>query len=93
MCCVLWMFCVTGHGKNACDGIDGLVKHQATLYNLRLPAIESIQSASSFVDMPAGKLKNVFILQLENSKLAEFHEKKGEWENTEKVPEIQSFHM
>lgn len=29
------LFCFTGHGKNDCDGIGGIVKHQATLYNLR----------------------------------------------------------
>lgn len=29
------LFCITGHGKNDCDGIGGIVKHQATLYNLR----------------------------------------------------------
>lgn len=29
------LFCATGHRKNDCDGIGGIVKHQATLHKLR----------------------------------------------------------
>lgn len=32
-----WLFSVTGHGKNACDGVGGLVKHQASSINTKWP--------------------------------------------------------
>ena len=32
-----WIFSVTGHGKGACDGIGGLLKHFATTHNLSAP--------------------------------------------------------
>lgn len=28
-----WLFSATGHGKGACDGIGGLLKHYATIHN------------------------------------------------------------
>lgn len=89
-----WLFSATGHGKNACDGVGGLVKHQATLHNLRSPATEVIQCASDFVTIVASKLKKVFLLHMEKSEVEAFRElKKEEWKLARRVQGIQATHM
>ncbi|XP_075525684.1 uncharacterized protein LOC142588499 [Dermacentor variabilis] len=89
-----WMFSATGHGKNACDGVGGLVKHRASHHNLRKPASEAIQTASGFVDAIQGTLKNITILELPQRELADFREmKKEEWKTAKKVPGVQTLHM
>ncbi|XP_075555930.1 uncharacterized protein LOC142588249 [Dermacentor variabilis] len=89
-----WMFSATGHGKNSCDGVDGLVKHRASHHNLQKPASEAIQTASGFVDAIQGTLKNITILELPQRELADFCEmKKEEWKTAKKVPGVQALHM
>ncbi|XP_077548300.1 uncharacterized protein LOC144161512 [Haemaphysalis longicornis] len=89
-----WIFTATGHGKNACDDVGGLVKHEAKAQNLRSAADEAIQSAKEFVNTLAGKVKNVVMMHMDDSELATFREvKKEEWKNVKPVPGIQSSHM
>lgn len=44
-----WLFSATGHGKGACDGIGGLVKHFATDHNLTKSQLESIDDTATSV--------------------------------------------
>lgn len=58
-----WLVSATGHTKNACDGIGGLVKHHdATVYNLRGPATSDMKCASDMVDVLSTKLPNVALI-------------------------------
>lgn len=45
---VRWVFSASGHGKNTCDGVGGLLKHQAKEQNLRSPADEAIPTSMDF---------------------------------------------
>ncbi|KAH9381997.1 hypothetical protein HPB48_010208 [Haemaphysalis longicornis] len=63
-----WIFSATGHGKNACDGVGGIVKHQATLYNLREPLRNAIQTAKDMVTVLSEKIKGVHFIYLEGTK-------------------------
>ncbi|KAH8029251.1 hypothetical protein HPB51_024425 [Rhipicephalus microplus] len=65
---------VKGHGKNSCDGAGGLLKHQATLYNLRAASSAVIMSASQMVAQMSTKLKNVKLLCANADELETFRQ-------------------
>ncbi|KAG0423020.1 hypothetical protein HPB47_001196 [Ixodes persulcatus] len=58
------LFSATGHGKNACDEIGGLVKDHGTLFNLRGPTTSAIKRSSDMVDLLKTKLPNVALIHL-----------------------------
>ncbi|KAH9360760.1 hypothetical protein HPB48_018215 [Haemaphysalis longicornis] len=75
-----WIFSATGHGKDACDGVGGIVKHQATLYNLREPLRNAIQTAKDMVTVLSEKIKGVHFIYLEGNEVSSYREtKKEEW--------------
>ncbi|XP_040061406.2 uncharacterized protein LOC120836519 [Ixodes scapularis] len=89
-----WLFSATGHGKNACDGVGGLVKHQATLDNLRQPASMAIQNGQDMSRILSQHLKGVKLLYLDETELVEFrNRKKEEWSNVRAVRGIQKWHV
>lgn len=87
-------FLATGHGKNSCDGVGGLLKHQATLYNLRAASSAVIMSASQMVAQMSAKLKNVKLLCANADELETFRQfKKSQWKSLPRVPGIRSWHV
>ncbi|XP_040076577.1 uncharacterized protein LOC120848630, partial [Ixodes scapularis] len=89
-----WLFSATGHGKNACDGVGGLVKHQATLENLRQPASMAIQNGQDMSRILSQHLKGVKLLYLDETELVEFRNReKEEWSNVRAVRGIQKWHV
>lgn len=76
-CCpsTQWVFSATGHGKNACDGVGGLVKHQAMLNSPE----SAIRTAGAFVTVLSEKLKGVHPIHLEEKVVAFRELKKEEW--------------
>lgn len=89
-----WVFTATGHGKSGCDGVGGVVKHRATVHNLRATAGEAIRSASELVSALAPKLPNVHLIYLPADTISSFREdKKAEWESVRAVNGIQSSHV
>lgn len=91
---VQWLFSAAGHGKNACDGIGGVVKHHATLHNLRSSATSVIKFAKDMVDVLNTKLQNVTLIHLPSADLKAFREMKTKkWQCIRPVHGIQSWHM
>lgn len=72
-----WIFSATGHGKNACDGVGGLLKQQASLHNLRSESAASIQSAHEMVSQLSGDLKNVVLLHAPTAAIEEHRQQKS----------------
>ncbi|KAH7936798.1 hypothetical protein HPB49_004752 [Dermacentor silvarum] len=88
-----WIFSATGHGKNACDGVGGLVKHQAMLNNLRTSPESAIRAARDFVTILTEKLKGVHLIHLEEKEVVAFRDlKKDEWMKVPAFHGIQSWH-
>lgn len=89
-----WIFSATGHGKGACDGIGGLVKHIATKHNLSTTLLNSIQSAEKFVNVVQSHTPNVCIKLLDANELKKFRtSKKAQWNNVAAIPGIRSTHV
>ncbi|XP_049272391.1 uncharacterized protein LOC125758764 [Rhipicephalus sanguineus] len=89
-----WIFSATGHGKNACDCVGGLVKHHASLHNLRSERTESIRSVHEMVSQLSDKLKNVTLLHAPAAAIEEHRQQKSvEWKSVPRVPGIQSWHV
>lgn len=88
-CVSKWIFSAPGHGKNACDGVGGLVKHMATTHNLRAPVSDLIQSAQTLVERLQAKVPNVIILHLSQGQLLKFRRRKQkEWMRVPACPKI-----
>ncbi|XP_075535180.1 uncharacterized protein LOC142570720 [Dermacentor variabilis] len=89
-----WLFLATGRGKNACDGVGGLVKHQASLYNLTADSTTVIRSASEMVAQMTATLKNVKLLYADAEEVGNFRRlKKNQWKSLPRVPGIRSWHI
>ncbi|XP_049514049.1 uncharacterized protein LOC125941139 [Dermacentor silvarum] len=88
-----WIFSATGHGKNTCDGVGGLVKHQAMLNNLRTNPESAIRAARDFVTILTEKLKGAHLIHLEEKEVVAFRDlKKDEWMKVPAFHGIQSWH-
>lgn len=89
-----WIFSATGHGKGACDGIGGIVKHFATSHNLRKSHLESINDAETFVS-EVGKYSNAIkLLVIPFEDLQKFRkEKTREWKKASAIVGIQKCHI
>ncbi|XP_040063163.2 uncharacterized protein LOC120837688, partial [Ixodes scapularis] len=84
----------TGHVKNGCDGVGGLVIHQATLHNLRQLPGKAIQSAKRMVNSLSQKLKGMHFTILDEDEVVEFRERKNDgWVGERAFPGIQSWHV
>ncbi|XP_077551854.1 uncharacterized protein LOC144166071 [Haemaphysalis longicornis] len=79
-----WIFSATGHEKNACDGVGRIIKHQATLYNLREPKSNAIQTAKYLVTVLSEEIKGVHFLYLEGNEVSRYRETK------KPLPELES---
>lgn len=89
-----WIFTATGHGKSACDGVGGIVKHHATTHNLRSPAREAIMTAEDLINRLSPKLSGVHFILLPAQLVSSFRTaKREEWGAVKSVPGIQSSHM
>ncbi|XP_064479746.1 uncharacterized protein LOC135393157, partial [Ornithodoros turicata] len=89
-----WIFTATGHGKSACDGVGGVLKHHATLHNMRSPPQEAIMTPQDIIHRLSTKLKGVHLLLLPAEHVSSFRAaKKQEWEGLKGVPGIQMSHM
>ncbi|KAH9379822.1 hypothetical protein HPB48_010405 [Haemaphysalis longicornis] len=69
-------FSQQGTEKNACDGVGGIVKHQATLHNLREPARNAIQMAEYMVTVLSEKISGVHFIYLESNEVSSYRETK-----------------
>ena len=75
-----WIFSASGHGKNSCDGVGGLLKHHATVHNLRSPEEQLIRTSVDFVDKVGRRVKNVTLMNLTEKEVSDFRKiKKTEW--------------
>ena len=54
-----WHFFATSDGKNACDGVDGTVKREASKANLQATVVGHILIAKNLYDWGAGHLLNI----------------------------------
>ncbi|CAN8026478.1 unnamed protein product, partial [Ixodes persulcatus] len=89
-----WLFSASGHGKNACDGIGGLLKHHATLHNMREPANAAILTSRDFVSALTSKQGKTRIIDLTTMDLMKFREEmKKKWESVGSVPGLRSCHV
>ncbi|XP_064472032.1 uncharacterized protein LOC135386185 [Ornithodoros turicata] len=89
-----WIFSASGHGKNACDGVGGSLKHIASLHNLRCPPAEAIQTAEDFVCALKKKEHATELLHIPSVQVAAFrNSKKDEWELFRPVTGIRSSHV
>lgn len=64
--------------KKMCDGVGGLVKHQATLHNLRDIPENAIQTVKCMVSTLSQKLKAMNLTPLGMDTVVEFRERKNE---------------
>ena len=89
------MFSATGHGKGACDGVGGLVKHYASDHNLKSKPEDSIRNVEDFAKHVKSYTSAISILVLPESDLAKFgKEKLSEWEKSaKKIENIQKLHF
>lgn len=89
-----WIFSASGHGKNACDGVGGSLKHTASLHNLRCPPAEAIQTAEDFLRTLRRKEHATQLLHIPSAEVAAFRDsKKDEWELVRPVTGIRSSHV
>lgn len=89
-----WMFSASGHGKNACDGIGGSIKHAASKYNLRSPLEKVILSAKDFVSTLSERGHATRLLYLPSDKVASFRAvKQTEWSSVRPVRHLRSSHV
>lgn len=89
-----WLYSVTGHGKDACDGVGGIIKHLASLHNLKSDHIDCINDAMSFVHHVKKYTTAINLLLLSKEDLAAFRETKTkEWKNVKAVKGIQKCHV
>ena len=89
-----WIFSATGHGKKACDGIGGLLKHSATNYNLSKKPMECIKDANTFVERMKTYTPKVAVLLLEGEKLEKFQKlNEKEWKNVKTLEGIRETHV
>ena len=54
-----WHFFATNHGKNACDGVSGTVKQEASKVSLQATVVGHILTAKNLYDWGAGHLLNI----------------------------------
>jgi hypothetical protein len=59
-----WNFSATSHGKNACDGIGAVVKHQAKLYSLRQTCSDGILTPFELYDFSRKNSEKVIVFYL-----------------------------
>lgn len=89
-----WLFSATGHGKGACDGVGGLVKHYASSHNLNDETLDFIQNAEGFAKHVKSYTTAISILVLDKTELEKFRtEKVDYWKmNAAEVKGIQKNH-
>lgn len=91
---VKWIYSATGHGKGACDGVGGLVKHYATTHNLSGDHVHCIKNASDFAVQVKKYTSAINIILLSAKNLCEFREKKEkEWGTVKEIRGIQKCHV
>ncbi|KAH9378665.1 hypothetical protein HPB48_008499 [Haemaphysalis longicornis] len=86
-----WLFSATGHGKNSYDGVGGIVKHHASLHNLRAGSTNVIRSAAEMIAASESKLNKVTLIHASAPGIEEFRlEKREEWKRLPRTRGIQS---
>ncbi|KAH9375526.1 hypothetical protein HPB48_012066 [Haemaphysalis longicornis] len=89
-----WLFSATGHGKNSYDGVGGIVKHHASLHNLRAGSTNVIRSAAEMIAELQSKLKKVTLIHASAAGIEELHmEKREECKRLLRIRGIQSWHV
>lgn len=89
-----WIFSASGHGKNACDGVGGSLKHTASAYNLRSPAASVIRSAEDFVSALSETGHATRLLYLPPDEVESFRTaKRTEWSTVRPVSGLRSSHV
>lgn len=89
-----WIFSATGHGKGACDGIGGIVKHFASTHNLQKSHLQVIDSAESFVREVQNYTPSIKLLLISSRELEKFRKGKiRQWKSVEKIAGIQKCHV
>lgn len=89
-----WIFSATGHGKGAVDGVGGLVKHYATVHNLRSSESDAIQSAKSFVENVTKYTTSIQLILMETAEINNFRSSQIEQRHMcQKYQGIQRCHM
>ncbi|CAN7995646.1 unnamed protein product, partial [Ixodes hexagonus] len=75
-----WLFSASGHGKNSCDGVGGLLKHLATVHNFRSQDGSLIRTSKDFVEQIKTLTRSVVLFDLPEKEIETFRKhKKEEW--------------
>lgn len=89
-----WIYSASGHGKSACDGVGGVLKHHASLHNLKTTELSSITNARTFVEALGQKIKGITLLFIDQEELSRYRElKRKGWEKVTPSKGIQSSHV
>ncbi|KAJ8887744.1 hypothetical protein PR048_013962 [Dryococelus australis] len=74
------IFSANGHGKSACDAIDGFCKHFATKFHLRRECVDAIRDSASFVAEVANLVPKTTLLVLKGRTIQTF--RIGGWDRS-----------
>lgn len=86
-----WLFSAPGHGKNACDGVGGVVKHIATVHNLRCSSVDVIQTADDLVSKLTSRCPNVVLMHVSRSDVEKHRTLKLElWKAAKPIPNLRN---
>ncbi|KAH9383384.1 hypothetical protein HPB48_024605 [Haemaphysalis longicornis] len=89
-----WLFSATGHGKNSWAGVGGIVKHHASLHNLKAGSTNVMRSAAEMIAEFQIKLKKVTLIHASTAGIEEFRTgKREEWKHLPRIRGIQSWHV
>ena len=88
-----WHFFATSHGKNACDGISGTVKQEASKVSLQATVVGHILTAKNLYDWGAGHSLNIKLFFISKEEVsAHVDQQENRLSNVKTVSGTQSYH-
>ena len=71
-----WLFSASGHGKNSCDGVGGLLNHLAIVHNFRSQDGSLIRTSNDFVEKIKTMTRSVVLFDLPEKEIEAFRKHK-----------------
>lgn len=68
----LIFFVAMGYGKSACNGVERVLKHEASLHNLKSSDLKAIKSGDDFSRLVVPKVPGIVLLKSEAVYLAQY---------------------
>ncbi|KAE8740755.1 hypothetical protein FOCC_FOCC013723 [Frankliniella occidentalis] len=89
-----WQFYATSHGKTACDGIGGMVKHKVYRHCLGLTAKDlQIETAFDFYSWVKTNIEGVISIYVDSSKVTAYEStRRVRWQTALDIDGMQSHH-